>query len=131
MVAKFDLIRLKMNVIKGDSTGRPIYYGRGASIPAGLVDISIPDSVDHELNRFWETEKRAPGSQLTVVDVDVGGGGGSNETETIQVTIPTIDALIDDLDKMLTVYECPAFKQERRINCMRVLQALQLNKEKM
>ena len=138
MMAKFDLIRLKMNILRCDAnTGRP-NHGRNSTIPAGMVDISIPDQTDHELTSFWTTERAFPGSQTVVLPVcvrkdenenkDVKDAKGISTNEYITVTIPTIDVLIDDLDKMLNVYDCPAFKQERRLNCLRTLQALKEEK---
>lgn len=122
MVAKFELIRLKMNFVRINAVSKRAFPGRRASVPAGMIDVSIPDRTDHELNRFWEKETSAQGSQLIDVDVDV------DENHIVRITIPTIDVLIDDLEKMLNVYDCPAYKAERRGDCLRTLQALRTKK---
>lgn len=135
MMADFDLIRLKMNVLLKDNAAaateqdtpgtadtRPRAGRAVRTVPANFIDISIPGRDDFELASFWTTSGEAAATRPTLVVKDVDG---------VRVTIPSIGALVRDLDKMLNVYDCPASKQERRMYCHRVLLELKSNEGEM
>lgn len=110
----FDLYRIRFNNMfvpnvpetaddASSDSGSSNHGGSGRlrreHVTADFVDISIPAQDDVELREFWNN-----GRILMVNDI----------TSNIWLAIPDLPTMINDLHKMLTVYECPEAKRAKR-----------------
>lgn len=95
---KFNLYRLRMNVLceTFDDEGNVKHWDR---IPADFVDISVPDINDVELQYFWSR-----GRSINVYDTDV----------NMWITIPDMMTIVTELKRILTEYDCPDSKRQKR-----------------
>ncbi len=79
---------------------------RDDKVTADFVDITIPNRNDSELIDFWRN-----GQFLGIF----------SPTINMWVNVPTITECIRDINKMLTIFECPEHKREKRIKKMQAL----------
>jgi hypothetical protein len=96
----FDLYRIRFNnlyIFKDPEDEEKSYR---ENITADFIDISIAGQDDAELRDFWNY-----GSTILVNDY----------TANMWLVIPDARSMLDDLYKMLTLYECPEGKKEKRI----------------
>lgn len=94
----FDLYRIRFNnkYVEKDEDGEVI---KVSSVTADFIDVSVASKTDATLVDFWNK-----GRCLSVYD----------KYANVWLTIPDIHSCIDDLHKMLTIYECPESKREKR-----------------
>ncbi len=94
----FDLYRLRINVLctERDETGTIVREDR---VTADFIDVSIASKNDSELIDFWNN-----GRCLSIYD----------RFANVWLTIPDLKSCINDLYKMLHVYECPENKKQKR-----------------
>jgi hypothetical protein len=94
----FDLYRIRLNnlYVEKDEDGKIIVQEK---VTADLIDVSIVKQNDVELLDFWNK-----GRCLSVYD----------KYANIWLMVPDIISCIDDLYKMLNVYECPDSKKSKR-----------------
>ena len=96
----FDLYRIRFNnkyVEKDTETGDIVHEER---VPADFIDVSIASRDDAELLDFWNR-----GRCLCVYD----------RFAQLWVTIPDFHTCINDLHKMLYLYDCPEGKKQKRV----------------
>lgn len=94
----FDLYRIRFNnmYIEKDVNGEVVSQDR---VTADFIDVSIARKNDAELLDFWNR-----GRCLSVYD----------RFANVWIMVPDISACIDDLYKMLNVYDCPDGKKAKR-----------------
>jgi hypothetical protein len=96
----FDLYRIRFNnlyMFKDPEDEEKTYR---ENITADFIDISIAGQDDAELKDFWNF-----GSTLLINDY----------TANMWLVIPDARSMLNDLYKMLTLYECPEGKKEKRM----------------
>lgn len=88
----FDLYRIRMNnmFVNKEVEER---------LPSDFIDVSIANIDDYELKYFWNY-----GRCLSIYDKYINSW----------ITVPDIKNCIDDLYKMLNIYDCPEGKREKR-----------------
>lgn len=96
----FDLYRLRLNVLckERDETGTIVREDR---VTADFIDVSIASKNDSELIDFWNN-----GRCLSIYD----------RFANVWIAVPDLKSCINDLYKMLHVYECPENKKQKRQN---------------
>lgn len=101
----FDLYRIRFNnkYIEKNDNGEIL---KVSSITADFIDVSIASKNDAELIDFWNK-----GICLSIYD----------KYTNIWLTVPNINSCITDLYKMLTIYECPEGKKQKRMQKMQKL----------
>jgi hypothetical protein len=100
VIGSFDLYRIRFNnlyLYKETENVEETMYRENAT--ADFIDISIPDIDDAELIDFW----RYGHSEIV-----------NDPFSNIWIMVPNIETMINDLHKMLFVYECPEAKREKR-----------------
>jgi hypothetical protein len=104
----FDLYRLRFNTkyIERDENGAVVVEER---VAADFIDVSIASKDDAELLDFWKR-----GRCLNVFDPYAG----------VWLMMPDIQSCINDLYKMLYVYECPEGKKQKRLQKYNVLKSI-------
>lgn len=115
-VGHFDLYRIRMNFMflkqdDGECSTTSASSSNSSDkaydcLAADFIDISVLAQDDAELHDFWRH-----GVLTSVYDRSV----------RMWITIPDVPTMLDDLHKMLHVYECPEAKRERREVRHRVL----------
>ena len=100
-IAKFNLYRLRMMTMFVDET-------REEKIPADFVDITISSREDAELIDFWKR-----GRCVSIFE----------RSMMAWVCIPDMYTCVNDLYKMLYVYNGPAQKKEKRLKKYEILKA--------
>lgn len=111
MKGEFDLYRLKitgMHVSFDEET----HESKEHRIPMEFIDVSIANKDDAELISFW-----SHGRCIQLYD----------NVTNIWVTLPDINTCLQDLHKMLFVYECPEHKREKRMKKYTLLQSICTN----
>lgn len=104
VVGDFDLFRIKINNKRVfDNTEK------WETITSDFIDISVPNINDTGLKNFWNNPKTT-----NVLDSVTG----------IWVEIPDIEAYTSDLEKMLTCYDCPESKREKRLKRLDTLKRI-------
>jgi hypothetical protein len=109
MKGAFDLYRIRFNnqyVSSETNTDDRIIR---ENITADFIDISIAGQEDVELISFWNY-----GRYLTINDT----------ASNVWITIPDAATMLDDLWKMLNLYECPEAKKEKRQKRFEILEKL-------
>lgn len=113
----FDLYRIRFNNLYvpaekniEESSDRVVRE----NITADFIDISIAGQEDAELLHFWNY-----GRYLTIND----------SASNIWITIPDASTMLNDLWKMLNLYECPEAKKERRRKRFSILEKLVFDKQ--
>lgn len=98
MHGNFDLYRIRFNnmYVEKNEAGEIIHQERSV---ADFIDVSIAGKNDAELIEFW-----AKGRCLSIYD----------RFANVWLMVPDITACIDDLYKMLNVYDCPEAKKAKR-----------------
>lgn len=97
----FDLYRIRFNnlyMYKDNESEDPEKLYR-ENVTADFIDISIASQDDAELQDFWQH-----GRSVFVHDIH----------SNIWMVIPDAVTMLNDLYKMLTVYECPEAKRDKR-----------------
>lgn len=79
---------------------------RDDRVTADFIDITIPGRNDSELIDFWSN-----GQFLGIFAPAI----------NMWVNVPTITECIRDINKMLTIFECPEHKREKRVKKMQAL----------
>jgi hypothetical protein len=79
---------------------------RDDKVTADFIDITIPNQNDSELMDFWSN-----GQFLGMFVPSI----------RMWVNVPTITDCIRDINKMLTVFDCPEHKREKRVRKMQAL----------
>lgn len=124
----FELIRMRQNVLREETREDGVRLNINADedcvhisltprhrrhtfrVTADFIDVSIPDQHDPELLDFWArgnaVERR--------VDMYTG----------IVMPVPPISSCIHDIEMMLTVYDCPESKKEKRRRKLQALKTL-------
>jgi hypothetical protein len=109
---KFDLFRMRFNnlFVEIDDDGNAIKEER---VAADFIDVSISSKSDAELIDFWNTARCEH-----IIDPEISDWkiyrDGIWEPVTCWLIIPNIATCINDLYKMLNVYECPEGKKIKR-----------------
>jgi hypothetical protein len=105
---RFDLYRIRFNnmYIEKDEEGGVIHEER---VTADFIDVSIAAKDDAELLDFWNK-----GRCMYVLD----------RPSNVWVMVPDIMSCIEDLRKMLFVYDCPEAKKAKRLVKYEKLQQL-------
>lgn len=124
---EFELYRLRMNNLMWRETDvevkaevseeaerpiklRLIVNGFDEKVPADFIDVSIPNRNDAELLEFWQKQ----GNTSYVMD----------NTMQRYVAVPSAEYMVDDLYKMLYVYDCPENKREKRMRKYEILKEM-------
>jgi hypothetical protein len=94
---QFDLYRLRFNCMFITTTEEDEI--KEDKITADFIDISIAHQNDFELIEFWNNAR-----SVNILEKNTG----------IWVVVPDITTCINDLYKMLNLYECPENKREKR-----------------
>ena len=111
-VGQFDLYRIRFNnlLVEFTDEGKAVKDER---IAADFIDVSIASKKDAELIDFWNTARcehiMDPNACLWKVQRD-----GKWETTSCWLIMPNIATCINDLYKMLNIYECPESKKNKR-----------------
>lgn len=109
MPGHFDLYRLRFNnmyVERDLATGDVVKEER---VAADFIDVSIAAKNDTELIDFWNN-----GRCMTVLE----------PASRVWICVPDIPTCINDLYKMLYVYECPEGKKNKRMDKFNKLKEL-------
>ena len=94
----FDLFRLRWNCLfVGETENDDIHEER---VSADFIDVTISSQYDSELVDFWES-----GRYMRILE----------ETTNIWINVPDSDTCLNDLYKMLYVYDCPEHKRSKRL----------------
>jgi len=101
---EFELYRIRLNVMYDIKDSN-----RYDKITADLIDVSVPKQTDAELIDFWNH-----GSWVTVYEKVLG----------CQIIVPDIATCINELEKMLYVYESPEYKKEIRKKRLDILKTI-------
>lgn len=98
MQGHFDLYRIRLNnlYVEKDDEGNIIKQEKVAS---DFIDVSIASRDDAELHDFWKR-----GRCLSIYD----------KYANTWMSMPDIHSCINDLYKMLNIYECPDGKKDKR-----------------
>jgi hypothetical protein len=98
MHGNFDLYRIRFNnmYIEKNENGEIINKER---VVSDFIDVSIAGKTDNELLDFW-----TKGRCLSIYD----------KFANVWIMVPDITSCIEDLYKMLNVYECPEGKKMKR-----------------
>ena len=107
----FDLHRLRWNCLSITKKGLDDEV-KEERIPADFIDISIPSQNDSELLDFWHH-----GNYTRYLEKSVG----------IWIDLPDLETCVNDLHKMLYVYDCPEHKRMKRIERYEKLKAIVKN----
>jgi hypothetical protein len=99
IIAKFSLYRVKLNVVHIHENADSPSEMKEERIGADFIDITIPSKTDSELLDFW-THARC----VMIFEKSI----------NTWVCVPDIYSCINDLHKMLFVYQCPASKRDKR-----------------
>lgn len=110
LLGNFDLFRMRFNNLYIETTDGEITCQE--KVTSDFIDISIAEQNDAELLDFWQR-----GKCLSIYEKYVG----------IWIMIPDIQSCIDDLYKMLTIYDCPESKKNKRIQKYNKLLEFQKN----
>lgn len=104
----FDLYRIRMNVKHNirDDNGDIIGDER---IPLDFIDVSIASQDDVELIDFWNH-----GRCITMYD----------RFANVWLSVPDLKTCINDLDKMINMYDCHESKKKKRIEKLEKLQSI-------
>ena len=97
-IAKFNLYRMRMNVLHLVDVGEDGSM-REERVTMDFIDITIASKTDSELIDFW-THARC----VMIFERNI----------NTWVCVPDIHTCVNDLYKMLYVYQCPASKREKR-----------------
>lgn len=110
----FDLHRLKINNHMSyiDSSGTK----KTKSISSDFIDVVINNYDDSELLQFWNTP------QFTTCCINIPNPCYPGQNYTIN--IPHIDTIINDLDKMINIYQCAHTKKEKHVKKLQILKDL-------
>lgn len=107
LVGAFDLYRLRFNTLyvpkKANENSSKFHK---ENVTADFIDISIPHQDDEELLDFWMHGQT---------------GMVKDDATNIWIVIPDIATMVNDLYKMLYVYECPESKYEKRLKKYEIL----------
>lgn len=109
---KFDLYRIRFNnlFVEFNDEGK---VAKEERIPADFIDVSISSKTDAELLDFYKTARCEQ-----ILDHDVCEWKilreGQCEHVNCWLVMPNITSCINDLYKMLNVYECPENKRHKR-----------------
>lgn len=103
--ANFNLYRLRMNVLVKSTVDDE----KDERVSADFIDITIPSQTDSELIHFWKH-----GRCVLVWD----------ESINTWICVPDMHTCMNDLFKMLYVYQCPASKKEKRLAKFKVFEKL-------
>lgn len=109
---KFDLYRIRYNnlIVELNEEGSAFKEERAA---ADFIDVSISSKTDAELIDFWSTARCEH-----IIDNDISSWKimreGKWEKVTCWLIMPNISTCINDLYKMLNIYECPDGKKAKR-----------------
>lgn len=105
---KFDLYRIRFNSLFVD-----VADSKREKIAADFIDVSIASKSDAELIDFWNTARCE-----YITDPDISNWKIYRENKWDNITcwliMPNIATCINDLYKMLNVYECPDNKKQKR-----------------
>lgn len=122
---KFDLYRIRFNnlFVEIDADGKKI---KEEKVAADFIDVSISSKTDAELIDFWNTARCE-----FIMDPDVNQWRVQKDnkwqTITCWLVMPNITSCLNDLYKMLNVYECPEnkkAKREARYNALKQIMAI-------
>jgi hypothetical protein len=105
----FDLYRLRLNNLFVPDEQKDENRVHRESVMADFIDISIPSQNDIELIEFWQK-----GRTVMVKDICM----------DLWIVIPHIHVMVDELYKMMSVYECPEAKREKRQKRYEALKSL-------
>jgi hypothetical protein len=109
---KFDLYRIRFNnlFVEFNEDGK---VAREERIPADFIDVSISSKSDAELLDFYKLARCEH-----ILDHDVSSWpilrDGNWEKVNCWLVMPNIKSCVNDLYKMLNVYECPENKRNKR-----------------
>lgn len=109
---KFDLYRIRFNnlFVEFDADGKKI---KEEKVAADFIDVSISSKSDAELIDFWNTARCE-----FIMDPDACDWKVLRENQwqtiTCWLVMPNITSCLNDLYKMLNVYECPDSKKAKR-----------------
>lgn len=113
LIGHFDLFRMRFNNMYIETDNDKITCQE--RVTSDFIDVSIPAQNDAELLDFWQR-----GKCLYIYEKYVG----------MWIMIPDMQSCINDLYKMLTIYDCPESKKNKRIqkyNKLLEIQTLQAN----
>jgi hypothetical protein len=97
LTGDFDLYRLRFNCLYVSKTDDDEF--KEERVTADFIDISIASQNDAELLDFWNR-----GRSLNILEKNTG----------LWLIVPDLDTCINDLYKMLHLYECPENKRAKR-----------------
>lgn len=109
---KFDLYRIRFNnlFVEFDADGKKV---KEEKVAADFIDVSISSKTDAELIDFWNTARCE-----FILDKDACEWKVLRDNEWQSITcwmvMPNITSCLNDLYKMLNVYECPDSKKAKR-----------------
>lgn len=112
MKGEFDLYRLKLTCLHM-SYDEEKNESKEHKISIDFIDVTIANKEDSELVDFW-----MHGRCIQLYET----------TTDIWVTLPDINTCLQDLYKMLFVYECPEYKREKRMRKYEIMQRICVNK---
>lgn len=108
---KFDLYRIRFNNLFVEFEDGKVV--KEEKVAADFIDVSIASKTDAELIDFWNTARCEH-----IMDPDVSDWkicrDGKWENVTCWLVMPNIATCINDLYKMLNVYDCPDSKKVKR-----------------
>ena len=111
MKGEFDLYRLKF-------TGLHVTFdaetkqSKESKISLDFIDVSIAHKDDAELQHFWNH------GRCTQI---------YERSTNIWITVPDINTCLQDLHKMLFVYDCPEYKREKRRRKYEIMKSICVN----
>jgi hypothetical protein len=112
LTGKFDLYRIRFNnlFVDFDDDGKVI---KEEKVAADFIDVSIASKSDAELIDFWNTARcehiRDPDIHSWRIMRD-----GVWESISCWLIMPNVETCVNDLYKMLNVYDCPESKKAKR-----------------
>jgi hypothetical protein len=113
MDGKFDLYRIKFNNLFVDVNEENNSKKKEEKVGADFIDVSIASKSDAELKDFWQTARCE-----YIMDPDVSSWkiyrNGVWETVSCWIIMPNIMTCVNDLYKMLHVYESADGKKMKR-----------------
>ena len=113
LTGKFDLYRIRFSnlVVEVDDEGNTLKEER---VAADFIDVSIASKTDAELLDFWNNARCEQILDKEACDWRV-FRGSHWETITCWLIMPNVATCINDLYKMLNVYESPECKKAKRV----------------
>ena len=119
---QFDLYRIRFNNLLVDFDEN-IKFIKKQKITSDFIDISIASKYDAELIDFWNTAKceyilDPVANQWKVYKM------GQWDVTTCWLVMPNIISCVNDLYKMLNVYDCPEGKKQKRLARYQALQKM-------